>query len=577
MADYVPPLKDMQFILREVLGAQNNWQQLGMDVTLDDAAAILEEAGKQVSQAWSPLNRIGDEQGCEYDDKQVTTPAGFKEAYKDWAEAGWIGLIGKPEYGGMGMPKMLSALIEEMIHGGNTSLALYPLLSAGAALLLASHASDEHKEKYLPMLYSGEWSGTMCLTEPHCGSDLGIMKTKAEPAEGNVFKLTGTKIFITGGEHDLTDNIIHLVLARLPDAPAGTRGISLFIVPKVLDSGERNPVFCGSIEHKMGIKGSATCVMNFDGAQGYLVGEPHQGLKYMFTMMNYERVSIGLQGLGLAERANQIALDYACERLQARNPAGISQPNKPADPIVDLPDVRRMLLDVQTFVESGRAMAAWAGQWLDIASFSTDAEQKAKAQGYVALITPVVKAWLTDRGFDACVTAQQVLGGHGYVSEWEVEQLVRDARIAQIYEGTNGIQALDLLGRKIVANNGEWLKVWLTDAREVAKRGDGERLRHTLKLVEEAADFVIQSQRDQAVLVNAVAVDFLKLLGLAISGEMWLRMRHVATSDSELHHHKRQLSNYFERRWLVDDDAIFARIMAGHCAITDCDPRTTPR
>ncbi|WP_119393692.1 acyl-CoA dehydrogenase family protein [Salinibius halmophilus] len=576
MADYVPPLKDMQFILQEVLGAEKNWQQLGLDVTLEDAGAILEEAGKQVSQSWSPLNRSGDEQGCHHQGTAVTTPNGFKAAYKDWAEAGWIGLIGKPEYGGMGMPKMLSALIEEMIHGGNTSLALYPLLSAGAALLLASHASEAQKQQYLPLLYSGEWSGTMCLTEPHCGSDLGIMKTKAEP-DGDTYRLTGTKIFITGGEHDLTDNIIHLVLAKLPDAPAGTRGISLFIVPKVLANGERNQVFCGSIEHKMGIKGSATCVMNFDGAEGYLVGEPHQGLKYMFTMMNYERVSIGLQGLGLAERANQIALDYASERLQGRNPAAASQPNKPADPIVELPDVRRMLLDVQAFVESGRAMAAWAGQWLDIASFSTDDEQKAKANGYVALITPVVKAWLTDRGFDACVTAQQVLGGHGYVAEWEVEQLVRDARIAQIYEGTNGIQALDLLGRKVVANQGKWLQTWLADARVIAAGVDGERLRHTLKLVEQAADFVLQSQRDQAVLVNAVAVDFLRLVGLAMAGEMWLRMRHAANSDSELHHHKRQLSNYFERRWLVEDDAIFARIMAGHCVITDCDPRTTPR
>src|SRR5690554_322937 len=464
MADYKAPLRDMSFVLNEVFEAGKLWAQLpALAETVDDetAAAILEEAGKVAAGSIAPTNRSGDEEGCSWNDGVVTTPAGFIEAYNTYAEGGWVGVGGDPQFGGMGMPKMITAQIEEMINSANLSFGLYPMLTAGACLSIHAHASEELKEKYLPNMYGGTWAGSMCLTEPHAGTDLGMIRTKAEPQADGSYKVTGTKIFITGGEHDLTENIIHLVLAKLPDAPAGAKGISLFLVPKFLVNedgslGERNGVSCGSIEHKMGIKASATCVMNFDGATGWLVGEVNKGLAAMFTMMNYERLGVGIQGLALGERSYQSAIEYARERLQSRAPTGPVATDKAADPIIVHPDVRRMLLTMKALNEGGRAFSTFVAVQLDIAKYSEDPAARKRAEEMVALLTPVAKAFLTDMALETTVHGQQIFGGHGFIREWGQEQLVRDCRITQIYEGTNGIQALDLLGRKVVANGGAY-------------------------------------------------------------------------------------------------------------------------
>ncbi|MDN6876740.1 acyl-CoA dehydrogenase family protein, partial [Pseudomonas citronellolis] len=477
MPDYKAPLRDMRFLLTDVFDAPALWRRLpalAERVDADTAEAILEEAAKITGGLLAPLNRSGDEQGAQWKDGAVSTPAGFREAYATYAEGGWVGLAGNPDFGGLGMPKMLSVQFEEMVYAANASFALYSTLSAGACLALDAHASEALKQKYLPAMYEGRWAGSMCLTEPHAGTDLGLIRTRAEPQADGSYKISGTKIFITGGEQDLTENIIHLVLAKLPDAPAGSRGISLFLVPKVLvgddgSLGARNPVSCGSIEHKMGIKASATCVMNFDGATGWLVGEPNKGLAAMFTMMNYERLSIGIQGIGCAEMSYQAAVGYARERIQSRAPTGPVAKDKAADPIIVHPDVRRMLLTMKALTEGGRAFATYLGQQLDIAKYGDDAEERARAEGLVALLTPVAKAFFTDTGLESCVHGQQVFGGHGYIREWGQEQLVRDVRIAQIYEGTNGIQALDLVGRKVLANGGELLALFAGEIRAFAE------------------------------------------------------------------------------------------------------------
>src|SRR5690554_2168577 len=477
MADYQAPLRDMRFVLNEVFDVANLWSELpGLAEVIDGetAMAVLEEAGKVIAGSIAPLNRSGDEEGCSWNDGVVKTPAGFVEAYQAYAQGGWVGVGGDPQYGGMGMPKVIGAQVEEMVNSANLSFGLYPMLTAGACLALNSHASEELKQKYLPNMYAGVWAGSMCLTEPHAGTDLGLIRTKAEPQADGSYKVTGTKIFITGGEHDLTENIIHLVLAKLPDAPAGSKGISLFLVPKFLVNedgslGERNAVSCGSIEHKMGIKASATCVMNFDGARGYLIGELNKGLNAMFTMMNYERLSIGIQGIGCAEASFQNAVAYACDRLQGRAASGPVSADRAADPIIVHPDVRRMLLTMKAMTEGGRAFACFVGQQLDLARHAEDADERRDAEALVALLTPVAKAFFTDSGLESCVLGQQVLGGHGYIREWGQEQLVRDVRIAQIYEGTNGIQALDLLRRKVVADGGAGLRRFCALMREAAE------------------------------------------------------------------------------------------------------------
>ena len=462
---YTAPLDEMRFTLHDVFNAPQFWQNTPAltHIDVDTVDMILEEMAKFASERLLPLNQSGDTEGAKYlGNGQVATPAGFKDAFKEYSQMGWIGLSGDPEFGGQAMPKMVSMLCEEMLFATNQSFALYPNLTVGASLCLLAGGSDEQKALYLPKFYTGEWSGTMCLTEAHAGTDLGIIKTKATPNDDGSYNITGTKIFITGGEHDLTDNIIHLVLAKTPNAKAGSKGISLFIVPKFLVNadgtlGERNQVHAGSIEHKMGIKASATCVMNFDNAIGYLVGAENTGLATMFVMMNYERVTMGLQGLGASTLAYQNACRYAHDRLQGRADSGLINADKPADPIIHHADVRRMLLNAKANSVATRTFAMYVARELDIAKFSDDKDEKDKANAKVALLTPIAKAFLTDMAFNATINCQQVFGGHGYIKEWGMEQIVRDTRISQIYEGTNGIQALDLLGRKVIKNGGETL------------------------------------------------------------------------------------------------------------------------
>ena len=459
MPEFNAPLRDMRFVLHEVFNAPKLWARLPAladTVDGDTADAILEEAAKVTGNLIAPLNRSGDEEGASWHAGQVRTPAGFKEAYSTYIQGGWVGLSGNPAYGGMGMPKMLAVQFEEMLYAANSSFALYSALSSGACLAIDAHASEALKQLYLPPMYEGRWAGSMCLTEAHAGTDLGIIRTRAEPQADGSYRISGSKIFITGGEQDLTENIIHLVLAKLPDAPAGPKGISLFLVPKFMVNadgslGERNPVTCGSIEHKMGIQASATCVMNFDQAIGYLVGEPNKGLAAMFTMMNYERLGVGIQGLATGERSYQNAIEYARDRLQSRSPTGPQAKDKVADPIIVHPDVRRMLLTMKAANEGGRAFSTYVAMQLDTAKFSEDPDTRKRAESLVALLTPVAKAFLTDLGLETTVHGQQIFGGHGYIREWGQEQLVRDVRITQIYEGTNGIQALDLVGRKILS------------------------------------------------------------------------------------------------------------------------------
>ena len=580
MATYKAPLDDMRFVLNDVFEAEKLWASMPAtaEVTRDLADAILEEAGKMVEGLLLPLNRSGDEEGCQWNDSVVTTPQGFKEAYKTFAENGWTALAGNPVYGGQGMPKSLSVLFEEMIHATNTSFALYPLLSNGATLCLDAHASDELKELYLPKMYSGEWAGTMCLTEPHCGTDLGIMRSKAVPNGDGSFQVSGTKIFITGGEHDLTSNIIHLVLAKLPGAPEGSKGISLFLVPKFLpdasgNAGERNGVKCGSIEHKMGIKGSATCVLNFDDAKGWLVGEENQGLAAMFTMMNYERLSIGLQGTGLGEASYQSAVAYAKDRLQGRSADGVKNAGGNADPIIHHGDVRRMLMTMRALNEGGCALAAYLGLQLDAAKFGEDAAEKAKAEDRVALLTPVAKAFFTDRGLETCVIGQQVFGGHGYIREWGMEQFVRDARIAQIYEGTNGIQALDLAGRKVARNGGKSVQAFLADAREwlsanrsvtaIGKQLD--QLAESLDMLESLTGELLAQSGKDANAINASACEYLDVFGYVVYAWLWARMMAVAAehADQPLQSAKLITGRFYFERLLPKAGALAEQMRAG--------------
>jgi len=537
MADYQAPLRDMRFVLNEVFDTASLWAslpKLAENVDPETADAILEEAGKISGSVLAPLNREGDEQGSKWNDGEVTAPEGFKEAYQTIVEGGWNGLGGNPEFGGMGMPKTLVAQFEEMMQGANMAFGLAPMLTAGACLALDAHGSQELKEKYLPNMYSGVWSGAMDLTEPHAGTDLGIIRTKAEPNGDGSFSVTGTKIFITWGEHDMAENIIHLVLAKLPDAPAGPKGISLFLVPKFMVAddgslGERNSFSCGSIEKKMGIKGSATCIMNFDGARGWLVGEENKGLAAMFTMMNYERLGVGIQGIGAAEASLQSAREYALERIQSRAPTGAQQPEKAADPIIVHPDVRRMLLTMKGYVEGGRTFSTYVARWLDIAKYSQDDEQRKHAEGMVALLTPVAKAFLTDRGLEACIIGQQVFGGHGFIREWGQEQLVRDCRITQIYEGTNGIQALDLMGRKVVGSQGQLYELFAADVASFIEQNSSdetlrpylESLAAALERLSDVTEHVIGQSAGNPDAVGAASVEYLDLFGYTALGFMW--------------------------------------------------------
>ncbi|WP_444815749.1 acyl-CoA dehydrogenase C-terminal domain-containing protein [Stutzerimonas frequens] len=580
MADYQAPLRDMRFVLNEVFDAPKLWQTLpalAEVVDAETADAILEEAGKITANSIAPLNRSGDEEGCRWDAGAVSTPAGYREAYQLYAEGGWVGVGGDPAFGGMGMPKVISAQVEEMMNSASLAFGLYPMLTSGACLSIYAHASEELKQKYLPNMYAGVWSGSMCLTEPHAGTDLGIIRTKAEPQADGSYKVSGTKIFITGGEHDLTDNIIHLVLAKLPDAPAGSRGISLFLVPKVLVNddgslGERNSLSCGSIEHKMGIQASATCVMNFDGATGWMVGEPNKGLAAMFTMMNYERLGVGIQGLATGERSYQSAIEYARERIQSRAPTGPVAQDKAADPIIVHPDVRRMLLTMKALNEGGRAFSSYVALQLDIAKFSDDEAARQRAEAQVALLTPVAKAFLTDMGLETTVHGQQVFGGHGFIREWGQEQLVRDCRITQIYEGTNGIQALDLVGRKIVGSGGTMYQAFVDEIRAfVASAGADlreftEPLKAALDNLDELTAWVIDQAKTNPNEIGAASVEYLHVFGYTAYAYMWARMAAVALAkqgDGDFYQSKLGTARFYFARLLPRIHSLTASVKAG--------------
>lgn len=581
MAEYKAPLRDMRFVLNEVFEADKLWSSLaGLQgaVDVETAEAILEECGKIASQVLAPLNREGDEQGSTWNDGEVTAAPGFKDAYQTYVEAGLNGLGGNPDFGGMGMPKTLVGQVEEMVQGANMSFGLAPMLTAGACLSLNAHGSQELKEKYLPNMYSGVWAGAMDLTEPHAGTDLGIIRTKAAPNADGSYDVTGTKIFITWGEHDMAENIIHLVLAKLPDAPAGPKGISLFLVPKFMVNedgslGERNSMGCGSIEHKMGIKGSATCVMNFDGAKGWLVGEENKGLAAMFTMMNYERLGVGIQGIGAAEASYQNAVEYARDRIQSRAPTGAQAKDKAADPIIVHPDVRRMLLTSRAFTEGGRAFSTYVAKWLDIAKFTDNEDDRKHADAMLALLTPVAKAFLTDNALESAIAGQQVFGGHGFIREWGQEQYVRDIRITQIYEGTNGIQALDLMGRKVVGNNGAFYKLFEQDVNDFIATQEGneamaefiEPLKAALENLNDLTQWVIDRAQNNPNEIGAASVEYLAVFGYTALAYMWAKMSAVALSKGEETFYKAKLSTarFYMKRLLPRYIGLSAAVKGG--------------
>jgi alkylation response protein AidB-like acyl-CoA dehydrogenase len=550
MPTYTPPLRDMQFVMHEVLGVVDELKALPAyaDIDADTINAVVEEAGKFASTVVAPLNQIGDTEGCTLDKSthEVKTPKGFKEAYQKYVEGGWPALSCDPAFGGQGLPHLVNQCMYEMLNSANQAWTMYPGLSHGAYEALQAHGSDEQKQTYLPKLTSGQWTGTMCLTEPHCGTDLGMLRTKAEPQPDGTYKITGNKIFISAGEHDMAENIIHLVLARLPDAPSGSKGISLFVVPKFLvkadgSIGERNPIFCGALEHKMGIHGNATAQLNLDGAVGTLVGQPNKGLAAMFVMMNAARLGVGMQGLGLTEVAYQNAVTYAKDRIQMRSLSGPKAPDKPADPIIVHPDVRKMLLTARAYAEGGRALAMWTTLQIDKELASTDDAVKAECADLVALITPIVKAFLTDNAWLATSHCMQVYGGHGYIAEWGMEQYVRDARINMIYEGTNTVQSLDLLGRKVLGDNGAKLKKFGKLVQQfVEDEGVSEEMQEFVNPLADLGDKVTKLTTELGMKafknpdeVGAAAVDYLRVCGHLVFAYFWARMAKVALAKAE--------------------------------------------
>ncbi len=571
---YTPPIDDLRFLLTQALDISELtplFAEQGFDTDL--ALTLLEEAGRFCAEVLAPLNLPGDATGAKLENGEVTTPPGFPAAYAAFAEGGWCGLSAAPAYGGQGLPRTLQFLVDEMLSGANLSFGLFPGLTRGAVEAIAAHASDDLKQTWLPKMISGEWTGAMALTESNAGTDLGLLRSKAVPNGDGSYAVTGTKIFISSGDHDFGGNVIHLVLARLPDAPAGVKGISLFLVPKFLlnaDSGlgARNSFSVGALEHKMGIHAQPTCVMNYDGATGWLVGEPGRGLNAMFTMMNAERLFVGLQGLGIAHAAYLKAAAYAKERLQGRAPGAASAPA----PIIGHADVRRMLLSVRGFVEAGRALAVWTAMRMDISEHHPDAATRAKADALVSLLTPVIKAAFTDFGFEATVIAQQVFGGHGYVHEWGMEQFVRDARITQIYEGTNGVQAHDLVGRKLGLEDGklvhEFFDMVAADLAQSRKAGG---LDDIVEPVEQALTRLratttwLQGRTADAAETGAAACDYLRMFALVCFGWMWARMAATAKSGGEtpLHTAKLALARVFAGRLLPQTTALEASIGDG--------------
>jgi hypothetical protein len=581
MADYQAPLKDMNFLLFDVFKNDQLWPslpKLAEHVDKETSSAILQECAKIAEQVIAPLSRQGDEIGVSFEQGKVTTAPGYRQAFETYVEGGWPSLGGDINYGGMGMPKVITSLHEEMLCSADISFSLYPGLTAGAALSLAKHASEALKEKYLTRLYAGDWSATMCLTESHAGTDLGMIRTKAVLQDDGSYSVTGNKIFITAGEHDLTPNIIHLVLAKLPDAPAGPKGISLFLVPKLLVNddgslGQENQVSCGSIEHKMGIHASATCVLNFDGAKGYLVGDLNKGLACMFTMMNFERIGVGIQGLGAGERSYQNAIEYAKDRGQSRSLSGAKSPEKESDSIMVHGDVRRMLLNMKALNEGSRALSMYIAMQLDIATYGEGPAQQ-KADQLTALMTPLAKAFFTDLGLETALTGQQVFGGHGYVREWGQEQLVRDARIAQIYEGTNGIQAMDLLARKVAGSSGALMSCFIDEMKLYINQTTTENMAEFIKPLAEATDdlaeltqLILRKSQKNPEELGTSANDYLHVFGYTAMAFAWAKMAEVSLTnmakDENFYQAKLHTARYYFARLLPRRQSLILSASAG--------------
>jgi butyryl-CoA dehydrogenase len=574
MPTYSAPIRDMRFALDTLVGFDRLTALPGCgEMTADVVEAALGEAGRLCSEVLLPLNASGDLEGCRLEGGEVRSPTGFKPAYDLFRDGGWTALACDPAYGGQGLPRVVDACITEMICAANLSFGITPGLSHGAYFALHAHGDEALKARFLPRLVSGDWAGTMCLTEPQCGTDLGLVRTRAVPQPDGSWRVNGSKMFISSGDHDLTGNILHLVLARAPDAPDGTRGISLFLVPKRLEDGRANGVSCGALEHKMGIRASPTCVLNFDDAQGWLIGTLHGGMRQMFTMMNEERLAVGIQGLGLAEAAYQNAVAYARERLQGRSLKGPLHPDLPADPIIVHPDVRRMLLTMRATIEGMRAMAVWVAWHGDLRDRAPDPVVRQEADELVQLMTPVVKALFTDLGFEAVNLGLQVFGGHGYIRDNGMEQLVRDARIAQIYEGTNGIQALDLVGRKLPAHYGRLLRRFFHPALAVAERADNPALSKALGRLQQATAVLAQRGLGDPEEAAAGATEYLRLFGLTAMAVLWAEMAEAAGSgdDDPFLRAKRDTAQFFFDRILPQTSGLFAAIMAGGRSITRFD------
>ncbi|MCJ2014696.1 acyl-CoA dehydrogenase C-terminal domain-containing protein [Methylobacterium sp. J-076] len=592
MQTYKAPLRDIRFVLHELHADPDGPVLPGLeDFTPDVTDAILEEAGRFCTERLLPLNASGDEEGCRLENGVVRTPKGFPEAYKAFREGGWTAMGADPAFGGQGLPATVNKLVEEIICATNLSFGLYPGLSHGAYQAIQGHASEELKAAYLPKLVDGTWSGTMCLTEAHCGTDLGLLRTKAVPQGDGSSRVTGSKIFISAGDHDLTENIVHLVLARMPDAPEGVKGISLFLVPKFLPRadgtpGARNGVTCSALEHKMGIKASATCQMSFDDATGWLVGEPHKGMRAMFTMMNSERLSVGIQGLGAGEAAYQGAVAYAKERLQGRSLAGTRRPDLPADPILVHPDVRRMLMTIRAYNEGARALGGWVARSLDVMERHPDPAERRRAEDFSALMTPIVKALFTDLGFEAASLGMQVYGGHGFIRGHGMEQYVRDARISMIYEGTNGVQALDLVGRKLPAHAGRFLRSFfhpvlagLDEARaDEALAPLAQPLGKAFGALQLATAHIAQRGMKDPEEAGAAATEYLRLFGLVALGFMWLRAAKVAhtalkagTDERAFYEAKLTTARFYMERILPQVAGLLAAVKSGKGAMMALD------
>ena len=581
MPHYIAPTKDMQYVLNDVLDVKNSSIPGYADLDADFLSAILEEAGKITSQVLAPLNAVGDQEGCHFENGVIRTPAGFKDAFEHVKEGGWTGIDCDPEFGGQGLPYLVGTAVGEMFASSNMAFGMYQGLTHGAYSAIHAHGTEAQKQTYLPNMVSCDWTGTMNLTEPHCGTDLGLMRTKAEPQEDGTFKITGQKIFISAGDHDLSENVIHLVLAKISGGPDGVKGISLFIVPKFMVNedgslGARNAVAVGKIEEKMGIHGNATCVMNYDGATGFLLGEEHKGMRAMFTMMNEARLGVGLQGYSQAEVAYQNAVAYAKDRLQGRDVTGVKNPEGPADPLIVHPDIRRNLLDQKSFVEGARAFTFWGASLIDQAH----REGNADANGLISLLTPVIKGFLTDKGYEYASAAQQVYGGHGYIEEWGMSQFARDARITMIYEGANGVQALDLVGRKLAQDGGKHVMAFFELVKNFASENKGwdedfdrdflAPLKAASKDLQAAGMYFMQNGMKNPNNALAGSYDFMHMFGHVCLGLMWARMGKASidalkngADDAAFHETKIKTGRYYMARQLPATALHLARIQSG--------------